>query len=216
MADVPAESTSRPDAFVTNSELIEVLNEGIAELQDVVLEAYEDNYTVKGTLTTTASQEWSQIPDDMLRIRKLFLLDSGTRVQLERFDLNELNGTDSSDTSDRFRYRLLGNKLYWAPAPNGAYAIEAWYSKRITPLVDTQDTLPPEIEVSWERFLVAHLAAYTVAKQELDPSVALSVKAQAKDRIIRGAPGRDAGTQRTVIDVTGRYTQRRQFPIPKK
>lgn len=215
MADVPEASSSNTNAFATLSEMIDVINDGVAELQDILVNTFDDYLTTFENLTTTASTQTTKLPEEFLKLRHMFLLDGTERHAVEPYDFQDLNALDSTETSSRPRYKILGNLIYWHPLPDGAYTIECWYVRRFKRLEDSYDFLRPEIPTGWDRYLVAFGAAYLLAKEESDPSPALLAMQQVRKTIEITAQNRDTSRPKKVTNVLSRFSSdRRNYKLP--
>lgn len=94
-----------------------------------------------GTLSTTANTETTSFPTGVLRIDKLYLLDSnskikwrirprkvpGSHVDSLGWPLNVLSG---SATGEPTVYQTNGTLIYWGPIPAGVYSVR-WYGFQV-------------------------------------------------------------------------------------
>jgi len=222
MADIPEASALQTDPFVTTDEALEIVNEGLGELHDLLVEVYEEWLTeVDTSLSMTAAGRTTALPSDFFKLRGLFLLDGTQRIELYPFDPLDIAGTTTTDTTDRPDYRIVGNKLYWSELPGSAYSLEIWYVRQFRPLDDIADLPEPEIPEGWELFVVAFLANYLLAKEESDTTPAEKALARARRRIESAATNRDASRPQQVRDVSGRFDtdrrgrRRRRLPYPR-
>jgi len=216
MADTPADSTSRSDAIIIDAELTDIANDKLAELHDIVVQSDETYLLQMADVYTIASQRYTYLPDDFFKLKKLLLHDSGTRNELERLHLNDLDSHSTTDTTTRPAYKLMSDRLWWHPLPAGAYRIELWYTRQFHPLVDALDELDPIIPRGWEAFVVAGMAEYILSKQELDPRAAIKQMEQARDRITRGLKGRESGPIK-IRDVNNRFGPKHpRHPRPRE
>ena len=215
MADIPRPSTSRTDASVGINEITDVLNDGLAELHDLLVGTFEDWLTTKTDLATVASTETVLLPSDFYKLRRLFKIEGGQRVQLDPFDFEDMLGTTRTDTSDRPYWRVMNTHLYLNPLPAAAYTLEAWYVRAFNRLEDAGAELSPELPNGWEAFPIAYAAAYMLTKEERDPQVALLQMERARDRIESAARSRGSVGPRSVRDVRGRFGNKHRFPIPR-
>lgn len=215
MADVPQDSTSRTDAVIGKAEGVDVANDGLAELHDLLVGVYEDWLTTKATLTTTASTETTLLPADFYKLRHLYKLDSGTRVELVPWDLEDAAGTTTTETDDCPRWRIMGTHVYFNPLPAAAYTLEMWYVAQFARLEDDEDEISPELPFGWEAYPIAYVAAYILSKEERDPSPALMQLQRAKDRIQSAARSRGGSGPQAVKRVNSRFQSKRRFPTPR-
>ncbi len=214
-ADVPLDSTSRTDAVIGKAEAVDVANDGLAELHDILVGVYEDWLTTKTDLTTVASTETILLPDDFYKVRQLFMIDSGQRVELDSWSLSDATGTTRTETSDRPRWRAMNSHMYFNPLPAAAYTLELWYVRQFRRLEDEKDEISPELPTGWEAYPIAYMAAYILSKEERDPQVALLRMERVKARIQSAARNRGTTGPMAVKKSTGRFSDKKKFPTPR-
>jgi hypothetical protein len=167
LADVPYPSADQTNPFVTPVELLGFVNLGLGYLHDLLIEVYDDWLTVvDDSLTMTAGGATTKLPTDFYKLRALFLIDSGQRVELYPFDPLDMAGSTTTDTSDRPQYRLVANDIRWLELPGSAYTLELWYIRQFRDLVDIEDRPEPEIPNGWEMYVVAWVAHFLATKEE--------------------------------------------------
>lgn len=220
MVDVPEASVLQTNPFVTVKEALSVINAGLGELHDLLVEVYEDWLTeVDTSLSMTAGQRTTNLPADFFKLRALFLINSGQRVELFPFDPLDVAGSTVTGTTDRPCYRILRNKLYWSELPGTAYQLELWHMRQFRPLLDVNETPEPEIPAGWELFVVAHYGFYLLGKEESSTLPAEKAMGRARQRIEAAATGRDASRPQQVKDTRGRFDRdrrwRRRLPYPR-
>lgn len=218
MADVPEPSTSRTDAFATQSEIIDVANAGLGELHDLLAEVYEDWLTITVDINMAAATQTTLLPADFLKLRHIFQLDSGQRIRMEEFHLDDMTGSTRTETTDRPLYRIMGSRIYWHELPGQAYTVELWYVRQFSVLTNRDDEISPELPVGWEDYPIGHVAKYLADKKELSSTAGTEAKDRARGRIIQVATNRNASKPGSVRDVSGRFDHRRtrHYPYPRK
>jgi hypothetical protein len=208
MADVPEPSTLQTGAFVSATEATRVVNEGLADLHSVLVDKYEDWLTKVDAITITAGAASQDVPAEFFKLRYLFVLDGTRRVTLDPINPEDLDGYDTAERCDYPAYKIIENKIRWFPPAASTRTGEIWYIRRFTPLVNTTDQVSPELQPGWEQYPIAHLAAYIIAKEERDPSIALQAKNYALNLIVVAASNRDASRPRTTVNVSGRFQRK--------
>ena len=116
--------------FVTDDELNFYINQSIAELHDMLVQAYGSEYYVKNvTFQTVAQQEAYDLStiitdDDFYKLRALDAkLNGDDWFTLQRFNFNERNRFQHFGVWDylgitNVRYRILGNELRFVLLPD--------------------------------------------------------------------------------------------------
>lgn len=215
MADVPEPSTSRSGAFASEDEIAKKANDGLSELHDILMNKYEDWLTTKGTINLYQGNETTILPSDFYKLKKLFLLDGNQRVSPDPFELDDLEGTTTTETSTHPDYKIMGNRIYWRNLPSANQQSEIWYIRQFKPLVNRDDEIAPELPAGWDTYPIAYVAKYLLGKAERDPSIAILEMRTVKDRIESAATNRDASRPRTSKDVSGRFERKRRYPDPR-
>lgn len=173
-AYLPADTTTRADAVVTDSEWTDVANDGLAELQGIILAERQNHFEVTSKVRMTSGIDLTPLPDCFLSLREIFLIDAGVRAELDEYHLDELSGTTTTDTSSRPCYRIQGAMLRWQPLPASSYDVEITYLRSFQRLLQDRDEIDPQIPNGWERYVVAYMACYAKEKQGLDQTAHLA------------------------------------------
>ncbi len=217
MADTPAASTTRTDARFSDDDLTELANDLLGELHELMVGSYESYFRARAEVPVTSGQDWTRIPSDLWKVRKLFLIDSGRRVELFPFDLNELEGTTRTDTGNRPGYQLEGAGIRWSQPWSSNFTLEVWYVRGFRPLLEDSTEVDPEVPETFVRYVVAGIAAEVLGIQERDPSYPLSVMARKRETIQSLSHNRDQGHPTKVRDVNLRFSrfERPRLPTPR-
>lgn len=208
--------------FVTDSELTGYLNSSLAELDDILVDEYDDYKITPVTLTISSNVDgynYFYIPSDFLKGRLVEKQINGQWKELRRFNLQAKNrfhfplGAVFGDRFVNLQYRLLGDKVYIEDFSQAAGTYQLWYVPKFTPLTDGYSTLPAYMDAqSWCEYAVADSAIKVLDKQNLDPAVFMARKEALKQRIIKAASSRDAGPPKVTVDSRSRNRFGR-FPI---
>lgn len=191
--------------FIQDSELLSYINASIAELYDLLVSKYGEDYFVASpyTITTTTNQDTYALPADLYKLLGVDLqLDTTNNwVSLKRFNFAERNIPQIWDVKfvDFIRYRLFGANIKFSPVPQAAQTLRLWYIPLPTALALDADTLNGFN--GYEEYVVIDVAIKMLNKEESDPSVLMAEKAAMKLRIEQMAEGRDVGQPSTVQDI---------------
>ena len=194
-ADLPANN------FVTDSEIIEYLNQGIAELWDLIVAARGQEYYVKRyNFTTTAATELYAVPDDHFETLYLECFVNNQRIRMRPYSLHErapILGVTQLPARP-YAFRLQGPQISLLPIPDGPYPCTLFYAPaaaRLAADVDTFDGID-----GWEEYAIWRAVAYVQQKEQLDFAFAMGLLANMKERISRLAPFRAANNAERVTD----------------
>lgn len=216
LAQLRTRSRERADmkesTFVEDSELNYYINSSIAELHDILVESYGQDYFLNSTtFTTTAGQSEYNISsiittNDFYKLRGVDAkINAAEWTGLKNFNFNERNKLANSSSivwnynGSNVRYRLVGSKLMFAPTPDGSTEIKIWYIPKSTTLVNDSDTFD-DINY-YAEYVIVDAAIKMLNKEESDVSVLMAQKDELKRRIESSAANRDAGESESIQDV---------------
>lgn len=192
--------------FVTDSELNSYINNSIAELHDILIQAYDSDYFLSEyTFTTVANTSAYALPADFYKVVGVDLrLNAQNYFTIKKFTFNERNRFDDFGVWDVFgfssvRYRIMGSNIRFNPTPDNATQARLWYIPVATKLVLDTDQLT-DLN-AYSEYVIVDAAIKMMAKEESDPSVLLQQKADLKRRIEEAANNRDAANAEAVKDI---------------
>lgn len=197
--------------FITDSEINGYINSAIAELYDLLVASYgEDYYTTSTDFTTANGQDAYTLPNDFYKLRGVDLQLSGDDfTALTRFNWNERNRHKSFSSMSvagysNVRYRLRGGSLIISPTPDGARTLRLWYVPVATALSADGDTFDDINQ--WGEFVVLEGAIRCLQKEESDVSILMAQKADIRRRIEVMGQNRDEGTEEGMTNVYETYS----------
>lgn len=205
--------------FITDAELTNYINSSIAELHDILVQEYGEEYNVKESPTfTTAGQaedySLSTIvgaSDDFYKLKGIDAKINGSEwTTLYPFQFAERNkyqttGAWSYLGMAKIRYRIIGNNLRLTPIPDDGTSIRIWYAPTATKLTLDADTLADINQYS--EYVIVDAAIKMLQKEESDTQVLERQKSALKRRIEEAAGNRDAGFGDSVSDVYDNNTE---------
>lgn len=194
--------------FVTDTELTSYINASYAELYDLMVQKYGDDYFVASpyTFTTDGTNYLYALPDDFYKLLGVDLALSSTTdsyVTIQRFEFGDRNryavpNFQSFYGVTNLRYRIQANKLWFTPTPSANQTIRVWYVPKITYLVTGSDTM--DGVSGWEEYIIIDAAMKALIKEESDISALMAEKQMIIARIESAAENRDAGKAPKVVD----------------
>ena len=200
--------------FVTDDELNFYINKSVAELHDILVQSYGEDYYVKNVTFQTVSQQEAYslssiiTDDDFYKLRALDAkLNGDDWFTLQKFNFNERNRFQHFGVWDilgitNVRYRIVGNELRFVPLPDSAVDVRVWYIPRAVTLSDDSDTY--DDFNGWIEYVIIDCGIKMLNKEESDVSVLLAEKQLLKRRIEEAANNRDVDQPESVEDV---YTE---------
>lgn len=192
--------------FVTDSELNNYINFGIAELHDILVESYGSDYYLNSSSGTTVSGTADYaLPSDFYKLRGVDIkLNGSDWYNIKPFNFNERNrfedfGSWTLMGLTNIRYRLLGNNVRFTPAPDGALDYRLWYIPVATKLSADSDSLNDINQYS--DFVIITAAMKMLNKEESDVSTLAAERQRIINRLEHAAQNRDAGEPESISDV---------------
>jgi len=214
LAEIRTQVRQRADMtasqFVTDSELNGWINSSYAELYDLLVTKFGNDYFVElYSFTTTNGTERYDLPSNFYKLLGVDLqltpgaADDGY-ITLRPFTFSERNRYATANAQTwigvtNLRYRLNGSKLWLTPTPQQSQQLRLWYVPRVSPLANDADVA--DGVSGWLEYVIVDVAIKALQKEESDVSVFLAQKGALIQRIEAAAENRDAGNPATVADV---------------
>ena len=212
--------------FVGDSEIQTYLNAGIAELHDLLIQTYgQDYYVSSSTFNTAAGTSSYPIASstsgpNITNFYKLRGMDAKINgsdwFTLRPFNFNERNvysnwGSWSLLGLTNIRYRLVGSNIEFIPEPDNVTAVRVWYiptAQQFSSTTPATSTTTFDDINGYAEYVVIDAAIKCLQKEESDVSVLYAQKKDMKRRIEESANNRDAGSPLSVSDV---YRENNEF-----
>lgn len=209
LAELRSQARDRADMansdFISDSELNNYINSSIAELTDLLVSTYENDYNIlTTTFNTVPNQASYPLPADFYKLRGVdSQISNDNWFTLRPFNFNERNRNQDFSwgltNGPNIRYRLLGNNIYFSPAPDGIYQVRIWYTPLATKLVNDNDVLNDLNQ--YAEYVIVDAAIKMMQKEESDVSVVMAQKQALIKRIQDMASNRDASQPESVSDI---------------
>lgn len=200
--------------FVTDTELNGYINNSIAELHDILAEAYGSEYfVVSCEIPLTNSTASYDLPDGTLysaapafyELKGVDLkLDNQSYINVRPFNFNERNRFGDFSFWDlvgitNVRYRLVGGQIMFSPTPDRDATARLWYVPPATVLVADDDTL--DDFNAYSEYVIVDAAIKMMQKEESDVTVLFAQKQALEKRIRDKSANRDAAHPDAVTDI---------------
>jgi len=194
--------------FVTTQEQTNYVNASYAELYDLIIQKYGDNYFVQTpyAFVTDGINNQFALPDDFYKLLGVDLSLANTSdsfISVPKFEFGDRNRYSVPNFQSFYgvtnlRYRINGTKIWFTPLPGGGQTIRLWYIPKIVYLVNPTDVM--DGVSGWEEYIVIDVAIKMMQKEESDVSALMVQKQQMIQRIESAAENRDAGRPPRVVD----------------
>lgn len=217
IADVRARADMEGDGHVTDAMITVWLNQGIADLWDMLVFSDPERHYVTDTISTTTGTESYVLPDDFYQMRGVDVEIQGRRYPIEPLQFQERLGPLTDGDLAVFgapvtRYQVRssgidgsGTRLYFDPDP-GTHTYRIHYVQAPQLLASGTDEL--DGVAGWEDYPVEFARKLALERQEQDSSPAHAALEQLRGRIRKMASLRDAGGSPRIADVRGRNNLR--------
>lgn len=209
------------DPYHPDDEVTTRINEGIAELRDLVIRDNPDYYVTQATVDLVANQEAYALPSDFFRLRLVEGKGTDGRYrELAEFSFGDRGAyslAGSSQDASALVYRVVGSYLRVLPVPTVAVSagLQLWYTPTATKLVNLSDTC--DGVDGWQEYVVSYAAAQCARKEEQDSGPYEAGKAAVAGRIKALVQRRQVAQPARVRDVVygaGGLQYRRRLPPP--
>ena len=203
-------------AFVSDDELDTYLNQSLAELHGLVVQAYGEDYFITETnLSYAAGAISASLPADFFKVRGVsVLIAEGTPnryATIRQYNYNTRNAWSAPGSVEQgvatgwwsnLRYRVAQGSLYLTPPPNQAVTIRLAYIPVVTELSADGDTTATNDSLNgWLEFVIVDTAIKMKDKEETDTTVLQRQRDMIVRRIEAETANRDAGDAETIRDV---------------
>ena len=207
-------SNKEKSNFVTDDEIVRLLDSAHRELYDLLVGTYEDYYVSTHSFTTTPEQREYALPTDFYKHKSVeYSPDGGTTwITLVRFSFQERNLYQNQTiffripTNDILKYNVIGDELWLLPIPSQSISCRLYYTP--APKTLTTSATPAATETNtidavngYDEYMVLDATVNVLAKQQLDPSFHYAQREEAKRRVMRSAENRDEGQPWGVTDM---------------
>jgi hypothetical protein len=189
---------------VSYDEWVQFVNGSAAELYDLLVSAYGEDYFLSShQFYLTGSVQSYSLPNDVYKPKGVDLeISSGQWKGCKKFMFSERNqhsGMNGGRTN--LRYRTMGSSLYFEPTPGATIQCKLWYVPRMTSLTGSADVL--DGVNGWEEYVIIDAARKGALKEETyELANALLIEKQMMTRRIESmAANRDLGEPERVSDI---------------
>lgn len=192
--------------FISDSELVTYINDSLASLYDMLIQAGEFYFIQSYDFITIAGTTEYSMPSDFYKILGVdYRLGSGEARSMQRAnwqDRNRYNNFPFFNTTQYafYKYMLNGNNIRLMPDTSTNETIRVWYAPVLTELVLDADTT--DVINGFDDYVIADVCIKMLAKEESDIQPFLIMKQDAERRINKMKRDRIQGDSATIADVS--------------
>lgn len=192
--------------FVSDSELTSYINASLAELHDLLIAAYNEEYVMEEYLWNANGTDISYaLPADFYKLRGVDCrVGTDEWATVKRFNFNRRNEQQNSFTWNLLgvpflSYRLVGSNIRFSRLPDANMQFRIFYYPRAVTLVNDTDTY--DDVNAYAEYIIVDTAIKMLQKEESDVRVLGQQKMMLKQRIEAMAQNRDANEPESVTDI---------------
>lgn len=194
--------------FWTDSEITTYINQGYAELYDILIQAYGNEYFASPFQFTTvgSNEQLYPLPANFYKLLGVDLQVTSNPqswITLRKFEFTERNKYWLANQYAYYgitnlRYRVVGQNLWITPVPTQSQVMQVWYIPTVVYLSAPTDTM--DGISGWETYVIIDAAIKCMTKEESDVGALELEKAALLKRILSAAEDRDASVPSRVTD----------------
>ena len=192
--------------FVADAEWNDWINEGLCELHDLLVLAYEGYGLTSADITLVDETEAYALPANFYKCKGADFVDGDTSYSLSEFEWAERNRyrydpvlVDVAPTGAAYSYRIEGNNLRLIPRP-GTGTVRLWFVPQPALLMTDASTTDIAVVVGWEELVSVSCAIKALIKEESAPNALFAQKAELVARIKAAASQRNIAAPKHVVD----------------
>lgn len=190
--DARAKSDTKDSGRPSDAEFNAWINDGIANLHDILIKQNPDQYTESTTFSTTAGTLEYALPTTFYKLRGLEKqLSSNKYERVQKFNWAERNDAGT-------RYRIRGSYIRFTEI-DGIDTYRIWYIPVPTALVaDTDSFSEPN---RYEEFVSTYAARQALIQEESDTTDITAELARLERRILEASADVDVHEPDSITDV---------------
>lgn len=204
VADVRRRANMRKSKFVKDEEILEYVNQELAELHGrMVLNEGQPHFRASTTISVSSGTSLYNLPSNFWRLKAISASIGGSERDLEPFMENERADLTNSQLLGPM-YRLQGSQIEFLPATQNFTATLIYITAcprlrlGIIPTADTFDGFN-----GYEVAAIYGAVAICLQKEETDPGFYVALKERVLKHVDAQAAHRDAAKPERVTDVIG-------------
>lgn len=216
LAELKEQARQRSDMenseFVSDAELTAYINASLAELHDLLISSYCDDYMMEEYIFVSTGTLSYALPADFYKLRGVDVRrgPTGQWATVKRFNFNRRNEQQNAYAWNLLglpyiEYRLVGSNIRFNRVPDTALEFRIFYHPKLSKLVNDVDSY--DDVNGFAEYVVVDAAIKMLQKEESDVSVLIGQKEALRQRITAMAANRDANEPASVTDVYAEDTE---------
>ena len=199
---------SENDSSISDSELTNYINASLADLYEIVLSAYTNDYfTVYSGITTVSGTSDYPLDESIYKVIGVDLNDGGTNWTLQKFSYQERNkyqGTTLNPAygTSFYRYRDSAGFIKLTPTPTATHNLTVWFTPKLEKLTEDTDEVSSNFLDIWVEYVVMDVSVKILMKrQDLgDVQFQISRRNELRSRIEEQLASNEFGLNDTILD----------------
>ena len=199
-------------SFVTDDEILYLLNRAHTELYDAVVQTYEEYFLESVSVPIVSGTDTYSLPDNFYKVLGVDLsIDAERAISLKRFVFTERNKYKTTIYAPHipasiYLYAVQGMNLKLIPSPKENRNATLWFvplpKKLVISNPGTNETDYVDIRLAmYDDYLVLDSAINIMLKEESNPAAYISERDGYMDSVIKSAANRDTNEPGRVTDV---------------
>lgn len=216
LAELKTQARQRSDMenseFVSDAELTAYINASLAELHDLLISSYSDDYVMNEHIFVSDTTLEYSLPSDFYKLRGVDVRrgPTGQWATVKRFNFNRRNEQQNAYAWNLLglpyiEYRLVGSKIRFNRVPDAQLQFRIFYHPKATKLTVDADSY--DDVNGFAEYVVVDAAIKMMQKEESDVSVLMAQKEGLRQRITAMAANRDANESASVTDIYAEDTE---------
>jgi hypothetical protein len=197
--------------FVTDQEIVDLLNRAHTELYDMVVGTNENYFVNSIDVSILGGIDAYALPSDFYKVLGVDLnIDTERAISLKRFQFTERNRYKTTIYAPHipasiYQYHVVDTNLKFIPKPKEAKTAVLWYvplpKKLVLSAPGTGESSSLDIRMAmYDDYLIVDAAINVLLKEESDVSVLMAEREVIKQRIIQYVTNRDVNEPEKVTD----------------
>lgn len=194
-------------APVKRSNVLEYINESMAEVYDILVLRFENYFISKKLININTTYATYPLPDDFYKLLSVNYIESEYKYSLDTFMLCDLEKYNNITSDNKYlKYRILGCDINFNVEPSSAGTIEIWYVPQCRLFKFETDEVNISVPVTWEDYIIYDCVSKCLMKIENDSAKDWAAKkVETKKRLESMSSNRDNSDVVCVVDSGRRF-----------
>tara|TARA_Y100000310_G_scaffold238887_1_gene242412 strand:+ start:274 stop:981 length:708 start_codon:yes stop_codon:yes gene_type:complete len=197
--------------FCTDAEIVDYINEAIAELHEMLVNEYELYYVSSEAYTLPAANPGT-LPDDFWKALGCDFASGGVTRRIRRYMFQERNAYESPMLKQGYMANVFfiieGNNIRFIPESPPGGTVTLWYIEEPQKFVGDEAgeaaklfSVDRALANGFERFIILDAAIKMLQKEESDTQILMVEREGVRQRLMVAGKDRVPGESRAIADV---------------